>query len=420
MEQTCDIAIIGGGAAGLATAIFAGEQAAGRARIAVLDGAKQLGAKILVAGGGRCNVTHDVVQARDFNGTQPIVRNVLAAFNEEQARWWFESLGVELKVEPSGKLFPVSDSARTVLHALLDRCRELGVSLLTDHRVTAVRKDGQTFHIAHSQGVMRAKAVVLATGGRSLPRSGSDGFGWELAKSLGHTVTPTYPALVPLVLHNTMFHGSISGLAAEVTLSTFADGKRVDQRTGSLLWTHFGISGPVVMDASRHYMIAAAEGRSPRLVCNLLPGRTFDDVDRELTEATQAHGKRVVMQWVARFFPQRMAAALVEHAGISPDELFNQLSRDCRRALAHTLVELELPVESDRGWNYAEVTAGGVPLSEVDHRTMASRATAGLYLVGEILDCDGRIGGFNFQWAWATGHLAGTGAARSVTDHIAP
>ncbi|MDH5252919.1 MAG: NAD(P)/FAD-dependent oxidoreductase, partial [Nitrospira sp.] len=202
-SSTWDVAIIGAGAAGLAAAIAAAEQATptGALRILLLDGAHTIGAKILVSGGGRCNVTHHEVSPTDFFGNRRIIKNVLAAFPVENTITWFTSMGVNLKREDTGKLFPVTDKSRTVLNALLERCRERGVAIRPDHRVTDIEHSPDTgFAIRHSQGTLHAKKVILATGGRSLPKSGSDGSGYELARRLGHQVTATVPALVPLVL----------------------------------------------------------------------------------------------------------------------------------------------------------------------------------------------------------------------------
>jgi len=423
MRENCDIAIVGAGAAGLAAAIFAAEAAPRRARIELLDGARKLGAKILISGGGRCNVTHDRVLPEDFNGSRPVVRNVLAAFDERATVRWFSSLGVELKREETGKLFPASNSARTVLHALLARCAELDVVVRPGHRVLEVTCPGasdgepaarERLAVHHEHGVLGARCVVLATGGRSLPRTGSDGLGWEIARRLGHSVTDTYPALVPLVLRDEMFHAELSGLSTRVELSTFADDKLIDRRAGSLLFTHFGISGPAVMDASRYWVIARARGQRAALRCSFLPGQSFEQVERELIAAAKSRPRASLARLLARWLPDRLAAALVRASGLDPSSAIGQLARDQRRGLVHSLVGFLLPVERDRGWNFAEVTAGGVPLDEIDYRSMASRKAPGLYLAGEMLECDGRIGGFNFQWAWATGYLAGRGATAAM------
>ena len=408
-----DLAIVGGGAAGLAAAIFAAESAPAGHRIVVLDGAKMLGAKILVSGGARCNVTHHEVFPHDYNGSRNIVRNILAAFDAAATVRWFASLGVELKHEPTGKLFPIQDSSRAVLNALLHRCGELNIALHTDRRVTQITPpadESDAFTITHSRGTLRCDRLIVSTGGRSLPRTGSDGGGWEMLQQLGHTVTPSYAALVPLVLAAQMFHADLAGIAQDVELSVFIDNKRVDHRAGSLLWTHFGISGPVVMDASRHWTLAHETGQKPRVQCNFFPGEDFEAVERWLVTTISARPRASVLTHVSQRLSERLATTLLRHAEVDASIAAGQLSRDGRRALVHALTALVLPVVQHRGWNYAEVTAGGVPLAEVDFRTMQSRKIPRVYLAGETLDCDGRIGGFNFQWAWATGYLAGRAA----------
>ena len=409
---SADIAIIGAGAAGLAAAIFSGEAAgpSGSRSIVLLDGAKTIGAKILVSGGGRCNVTHEVAAPTDFFGNRRIIKNVLAAFSVEATIKWFASMGVELKREGTGKLFPVTNTSRTVLNALVERCRERGVAILPDHRVTKIDRlpdSGAGFVVHHSHGSLTASRVILATGGRSIPKSGSDGFGYELARRLGHRVTPTVPALVPLVLDDRMFHKNLSGLSQEVELTTVVKGKALDARTGSLLWTHFGISGPVVMDASRFWCVAREEEEPVAVFGNFVPGQNQEQARQWLMEQARDNPRRSLGKTLVQRLPQRFTECLIQHAGCDSQTPIAQLLKKDREHLLSLLARFPFPIVQDRGWNYAEVTAGGVPLEEVNFRTMESKLVSGLYLAGEILDCDGRIGGFNFQWAWATGYLAG-------------
>lgn len=407
-----DIVIIGAGAAGLAAAI-AGAEHEKSIHVCVLDGAKKIGAKILVSGGGRCNVTHEQVEPEDFHGTRHVIRNVLAEFPVASAVNWFASLGVQLKREQTGKLFPVSDDARTVLHALTRRCHELGVAIRPAHRVTHVEPANHAggFVIHHSDGTLEAKRLILATGGRSLPRSGSDGSGYELARRLGHSISPTAPALVPLILDASLFHHELSGLSHDVELTAISRDRVVDRRTGPLLWTHFGVSGPVVMDASRFWTLGMLKGECVELYANFLPGRTAEQAREWLLTGIAARPRRTLAATLADAIPERLGKALCRHCGCDPGGMAGQLLRKHREKLLALLTRFRLPVERDRGWNFAEVTAGGVPLEEIHFRTMGSKIAPGLYLIGEILDCDGRIGGFNFQWAWATGYLAGRAAA---------
>ena len=418
--------IVGAGAAGLASAIFAAEEAArggarSAARIVVLESARKIGAKILISGGGRCNVTHERVTPEDFNGARNPIRNVLAAFDADAAVRWFASLGVELKREDTGKLFPVSDRAQSVRDALVGRCRALGVTLRTGWRVDRIaRRDGADagFDVAGTHdgkpAVVRARRVIVATGGRSLPRTGSDGSGYALVRALGHGVSATHPALVPLVLRDGFFHAALRGISHPAELSTFADGRRIDRRSGSLLWTHFGISGPVALDASRHWVLARADGAAVELRVGFFPGEDAAAVEERLRALAAERPRASLGRLLAMQLPERLASTLLDAADVDPATPIGQLARDARRRLVLVLTALVLPVETSRGWDHAEVTAGGVPLAEVDYRTLASRKADGLYLVGEILDCEGRIGGFNFQWAWATGFLAGRAAVRSI------
>ncbi|MEO8326478.1 MAG: NAD(P)/FAD-dependent oxidoreductase [Nitrospirota bacterium] len=416
MPSTIDIAIIGAGAAGLAAGIFAAETNP-KLSIALLDSAKTIGAKILVSGGGRCNVTNHRLTASDFHGTKKLIDRVLRRFNEQATVRWFDSLGVPLKTEATGKLFPASNKARTVLDGLLRRCEALGVSLLTHHLVRDITREGEEFLIQHSQGTLRAKRVILSTGGRSLPKTGSDGSGWVLAQQLGHTVTATYPALVPLLLEPSFFHTTLSGISHEVTLTTTIEGKTFDRSTGSLLWTHFGISGPVVLDASRVWVRAAAQGEAVRLHLHCVPQLSNQDVEKWLMQAASVPGRKLVPTLLAERLPTRVATMLagIQEPALS-DTPVNLLSKEARRNLVQTLTHLVLPVIGSRGWNFAEVTAGGVPLEEISAHSMGSRHMPGLYIIGEMLDCDGRIGGFNFQWAWATGYVAGCHAALNIMN----
>ncbi len=424
-EASVDLCVIGAGAAGLAAAIFAAEQGP-HLTIELLDGAKSVGAKILVSGGGRCNVTHDVVTPDDFFGTRHLVRNVLAAFPVRETISWFASLGVELKCEETGKLFPVTDQARTVLDALITRCRELGVVLRPGHRVTdMVRRDGveesganesARFIVRHQQGETCARRLILATGGQSLPRSGSDGSGYGLARRVGHRVTPTVPALVALVLDDRCFHSGLSGLSQEVEIQTLLEGRAVDRRTGSLLWTHFGISGPVVMDASRFWCLASARGDTAEVYGNFLPGRTAEQARDWFLAQAAKNPRRSLLKLLAELLPERFGEALCRYTKGDPQQASAQVPRVIRDRLLAALTRFRFPVVRDRGWNFAEVTAGGVPLEEINFRTMESKVVPGLYLVGEILDCDGRIGGFNFQWAWSTGRVAGRAVSASLAE----
>lgn len=407
-----DVIVVGAGAAGLATAIFA-RRIDPRRSVTLLDGAARPGAKILVSGGSRCNVTNAVVTERDYwGGKRTIIRRVLRALPVADTVDFFRTAGVVLKEEPNGKLFPVTDRSRDVLDALLRAASEAGVTLTPGTRVHDVHPSGAGFSLDTSRGPLTADAVVLATGGLSLPKTGSDGAGLTMARRLGHTIVPTTPALAPIVLAGGWLHTALSGVSHDVELTIWVDGKAAERLRGSMLWTHFGISGPVALNASRVVLRAELEQRDVRVTANLFPPAGFEAVDGRWTAAAAARPRVTVQNALAEELPASVAAALLGHASIDPSTTLTMLSRDARRRLAHTLTELALPVTGSRGYNYAEATAGGVALEEIDPATMASRKVPGMFLVGEMLDVDGRIGGFNFQWAWSSARAAAEGLAR--------
>ncbi len=409
-SERADVVIVGAGAAGLFAGITAGRAGAGR-RIVLLDGARKLGAKILVAGGGRCNVTHDVVDAEAYAGSsRNAIRKVLRRFDVPQTIAFFREMGVELKREETGKLFPVTDSAQTVLDALLNALGRTGARVRHPYRVEQITREGADFVVSGAWGSIEARRVVLATGGRSLPKSGSDGLGYELAKALGHQITRrVFPALVPLTLPREHFICALSGITVPATLEVrAASGKRLAAFTDSTLCTHFGLSGPSVLDISRYYLDALAEDAGTQLVINWLPDETSESFEAGLSVASKVSAGRTL----ARRLSERLAQALCAMAGVEAQTPIGQLTRDARKALTRTVTALPLPISGNRGYTYAEVTAGGIPLADIRLETMESRVCPGLHLCGEICDVDGRIGGYNFQWAWASGYVAGIGVMR--------
>jgi len=413
-----DVAVIGGGAAGLATGIFA-RRAAPAATVAVLDGALKPGAKILISGGGRCNVTNTVVADTDFwGGRRTIVRRVLRALPVADTMAFFAEAGVPLHEEAAGKLFPDSNKARDVLDALLSSLDRAGARLLAGTRVHAVARIDRGFRLETSRGPIAARCVALATGGQSLPRTGSDGAGYEMARALGHTLVAPTPALAPLILETGTgsIHHGLSGIAVDGEISIWLDDALKTRLSGALLWTHFGISGPVVLNASRHWARGRLDGRQVRVTLNFHPGETFEGVDARWVAAALSRPRASVRGVLAADLPDALALAVLGVLGIPAERTVSELTREDRRRLVHALTAWPLPVVDTRGYNYAEVTAGGVELTEIDPATMESRVCPGLFLVGELLDVDGRIGGFNFQWAWSSAFAAARGLARHLSS----
>ena len=411
-----DVIVIGAGAAGLATAIFAA-RAAPNLRVCCLDSARHIGAKILVSGGSRCNVTNREVTERDFwGGPSRVVRNVLRAFPAERAAAFFETLGVPLHEEEDGKLFPDSNRSRSVLDALLAEAARLGIVIETGRRVTDLRRVEGCFEVGLDGGsALTAPTTVVATGGRSLPKTGSDGFGYGLVRNLGHGYVETTPGLAPLLLAGDR-HAPLAGVSHPAALSLHVNGRTSTRLEGAMLWTHFGASGPVVLNLSRHWHRARLDGGPVVMLVNVCPGVTFESLEAWWLDRERERPRAQVNTVLSTRLPGAIAEAWLAAAGIGSDTTMAHVTRDDRRRLVHGLLETPLDGVDSRGYAYAEVTAGGIPLDEIDPATMQSRVCPGLYLVGEILDVDGRLGGFNFQWSWSSGWVAGHGIAQALTS----
>lgn len=402
-SSQADVVVIGAGAAGL----FAAIHAARRGRdVLLLDGAKKVGTKILVAGGGRCNVTHHEVTERDYHASsKPVVRNVLRSYTVQDTIDFFKREGVFLKQEATGKLFPTTNRARTVLDALLHAAEQSGVRLEHPRRVLEAIRTEAGFELQTESTSVQAQRIILATGGRALPKSGSDGLGYTIAESFGHTTSDRiFPALVPLVLPGGHAFREVAGVALPASLTVVArSGKRLAYTEGDLLLTHFGISGPAALDVSHAWRDAFEDDHEVRVLANLCPTQSIEETDASIRNA----GGRTIQAWLRDFFPDRLAAAILDLSEAPGQTTCAQLTKSQRLAVRTCMHEAPLRFEGDRGWHHAEVTMGGVPLSEIRWQSMESTVTDGLFLCGEILDVDGRIGGFNFQWAWASGYLAG-------------
>lgn len=409
MERDADVIVVGAGAAGLMTALRSAEAGA---RTLLLDSQERLGAKILVSGGGRCNVTNTDVTEYHFHTTGPqgAIRRVLQQFTDAETRAFFEEIGVPLKLEEIGKYFPATDSARTVLDALLNACSDAGVQLERSQKIRRLSKagDGWTVHTEDRQ--WQARAVVLCTGGLSLPRTGSDGSGYGLAKAFGHTVVPTSPALTPLKGPGG-WAADLRGITLPVHLRLNVKGKRKAGYQGSFLFTHFGYSGPAPLNLSRHWIREGWDSEELRVSASFLPGWSGERLSGWWQDRASSYPKRMVPNVLDELLPARLAATLCRFAGIPADLPLGQTPKAERNRLLESLLAFDLPVTGALGYEKAEVTAGGVPLTEVNVNTMESRLAPGLFLAGEILDVDGWLGGYNFQWAWSSGTVAGRGAA---------
>ena len=398
--------VIGAGAAGTMAAIFS---AAAGADTLLLEGTRDGGRKILISGGGRCNVLPARLDVSRFvtDSSANLLRKMVRAWPLADQRAFFEvTLGIPLEEElASGKLFPVSQKARDVRDGLLAHARAVGVTTRMNARVTTLAPTANGWVVMLGDGeTLAADAVIVATGGLSVPATGSDGAGLGFLAQLGHTVNPTYAALTPLTTAPSAF-SSLAGVSLPVSL-TAKSAARHASATGGFLFTHQGYSGPSVLDVSHVAVRAHAEQRGADV---RVQWGAFGDA--EWFAALQPHGARTVTGALRLELPERLAAVLLTVAKVDPARVLAELRRDERLRLIEVLVRGPLPWTGSEGYKKAEVTGGGVALSEVHPLTMESRRQAGLYLCGEVLDAFGPIGGYNFCWAWATGRAAGIGAA---------
>jgi predicted Rossmann fold flavoprotein len=380
------------------------------ARTVLLDRRRKIGAKILISGGTRCNVTNAEVRETDFNApSMPFLRNVLRELTPDATRRFFEEHGVALKLEPTGKYFPVSNSARDVLAGLLRACDSAGVELRRETLVTgAAFLDGR-FALETTGGRVAAASVVVCTGGLSYPETGSDGTGYDLARAFGHRIVRTSPALTPLLAESAP-HASLSGVTVPATLTVRAASRVVAARTGALLFTHGGYSGPVALDISRHWIRRGWEAPDVELRASFVPDMSSDALETAWLAEARRSPRRKVASLLGAWMPNRLADLL---AG-DPELTLGRATREERRRVVAAATDAPLPVTDVAGYRKAEVTAGGVALDEVVARTLESKLRPGLFFAGEVLDVDGYIGGFNFQWAWSSGWVAGRAAARAT------
>ena len=395
------VAVVGAGAAGLVAAAFS---AASGAKTILVERTKDGGRKVLISGGGRCNVLPSVLAPERFVTDSPthLLRAMLRAWPLHEQRAFFEhDLNIPLALEEeSGKLFPRSNRAKDVRDGLVEFARSKGVEIRFDTVVNDVTRSDSGFAIETSRGIVNCDRVILATGGLSVPATGSDGIGLNIARRFGHDMIDTYPALTPLLAKDDL-HSSLSGVSLNVRLRARV-GSNTTESSGGFLFTHRGYSGPSVLDVSH----LTERGNQPVIRAQWSTMRAAD-----WESQLEAHSASI-LAILSKFIPGRLAEQLMREANIPGDRRTSSLKRSERLALIDALTAYPLPWSGNEGYKKAEVTGGGVALTAVDSKTLESRKVPGLYLCGEMLDAFGPIGGHNFSWAWATGRAAGIAAAR--------
>ena len=413
-EQNDRIIVAGGGAAGMMAAIAAAEAGAA---VTLAEPNEKVGRKLYITGKGRCNLTNNCGRDAFFAAVPRNAKFLYSAysrFTPQDTMDFFETLGVPLKTERGDRVFPVSDRASDVVDALFFRLRRLEADLLRD-RVTGLDiENGRITGIRTEHGRLAAHAVILATGGASYPRTGSTGDGYRLAEQAGHTVTPIRPSLVPLESSDDCC-GRMQGLSLRNVELRVKDGKgkTVYREQGELLFTHFGLSGPLVLSASAHMDFSKSTYTAH---IDLKPALDEEKLDARLLRDFEAKANQNYSTVLGGLVPQSMVPVLAQRTGVPLTLKVRDLRREQRRRLLETLKDFAVPLSGPRPIDEAIITSGGVKTAQVDPGTMESRLVRGLYFAGELLDVDAYTGGFNLQIAWSTGRAAGLAAARALGE----
>jgi predicted Rossmann fold flavoprotein len=399
--------VVGGGAAGMMAAISAARS--GR-KVALLEGNSQLGRKILISGNGRCNLTNlDADSPHHYHGERPeFVRRTLASFPLARSLEFFHALGIETKQEKRGRLFPRSDQARSVVDLLIDELAVSGVRVATDAKAVRLSRRGNGFSLVTREGdEWLAERVILASGGVSLPKLGADASGLALAQGLGHTATPLLPGLVPLESSD-RFARRMQGVKVWAEVSAPVSKSHLVTDTDDLLLTKYGVSGFTILNLSAQ-LVPALERGPVELRVNLFSGQSPEQVSERLRERWARQPHRTLELSFAGLLASKITGPLLDKLKLSREQIVDTISKAQRWLLAQTLTAWPIVVTGPRSFDYAEVTIGGIRTDEVDPVTLESRLVPGLFLAGEMLDVHGDLGGYNFQWAWSSGAVAGQG-----------
>jgi len=411
IQEEFDVMVIGAGAAGLMTAGRAAELGA---RVAIIDKNKNLGRKLLITGKGRCNITQ-----AEFNDKEFVKKldkkgqwffSALAAFGPEEVISFFESRGLKTKIERGGRVFPETDRAQDVLDVLLKYLREKKVKIFSGQTVLGFNvKDKKITSVKLADRNISAKSFVLCTGGKTYPVTGSTGDGYAWTSALGHKIVKPVPALVPIETKE-VWPKNLQGLSLKnVNLNLWQNNKKQDFRFGEMLFTHFGISGPIVLDISKKIGELLPKGEVT-IEIDLKPALDISQLDKRLQRDFAVNGNKDFKNYLPDLVPQKMIEIIIKFSGIEANKKLNAITKEDRKKIAVTLKSLRTGVRGLMGFDQAIVTSGGVNLNEIDSRTMRSKIIDNLFFAGEIIDLDGPTGGYNLQICWSTGYLAGTKA----------
>ena len=410
MKSSKHVIVVGGGAAGMVAAISVRRVISD---VTLIERNPRVGKKILATGNGRCNYTNTNSECAYYYGGNPgFVQDALSFFSAQDTIRFFERLGIEPKEEELGKVFPMSEQASSILDVLLYELNRLGVNIICDTFVNNIKKEKGIFVVeAEGGGVISGDRVIIATGGKAMPSSGSDGNGYELAVKTGHRVTDVFPALVQIMLEGNFFK-RIEGVKVVGTAEIIHGKKTIEKDSGDILFANYGVSGPPILQISRRAGELLNEGKEAYLKI-ILMDKQEDDVLKLIEKRIKSNINKPIDFSFVGLINKRLIPVILSEAGINDIKRpVNELSNSEQKRIAHILTDWRFKIRGTKSWPSAQVTAGGVNTEDIDPITMESKLVKGLYFAGEIMDVDGCCGGFNLQWAWSSGFVAGKNAAR--------
>ena len=410
MKKKKHVIVIGGGASGIVAAISAKRNGAD---VTLLERNSRVGKKILATGNGRCNLTNLNSDVNFYNGQNPkFIYSTFGQFGTQETLLFFEKLGIEYKVEGNGKVFPMSDQSSSVLDVLLYELNRLGVTVNIDCYVIQLKQNKGNFLVKTSDNrIFSCDSIVFATGGHSMPSSGSDGNGYELIKQFNHSVVPIFPSLVQLVL-KCDFLKRLDGVKILGRADLIVNKKSCSTETGDILFTSYGISGPPILQLSRKAGEFLQNNRDCYIRVSILDTMTEDEIEQRLERRFEDNSYKTIFESMIGLINKRLIPVILLEANISnQNRLASSLSKSEKKQIASLLKKWDFQIIGTKDWNNSQATAGGVNTNEVYSDTLESKKVKGLFFSGEVLDIDGQCGGFNLQWAWSSGMIAGRNAA---------
>ncbi|MFC1780127.1 NAD(P)/FAD-dependent oxidoreductase [Patescibacteria group bacterium] len=402
-----EVLIIGGGASGMMAAITAAQKGH---EVTIFEKNEKLGKKILVTGNGRCNITNTNVSWKNYHGTNPkFSASVLAQFDNDKTVEFFERLGLVLVEEDKGRLFPRSNQAQSVIDLLEQELDKLDIKVLFNRKVKQLTIRNKRFFVTtYQKKKYEGDALILATGGRTFPKTGSTGDGYRFAESFGHNIIKPFPASTPFRIKSIVCN-KLQGIKVNVRLKVYSNSNLISDKTGELLFTHLGVSAPVVLESSRAVSKVLSENRDANIICsiNFFPEYSQEELHKLLKRRIVNHPERNISSQFTGILPKKVTPTILRDSKIDPEQISKQVSSKTIHQILQSLTDYRLSITGVLDWNIAQFTAGGVDTKEIDSKTMQSKLVPDLYFCGEVVDIDGDSGGYNLQWAWSSGYVAG-------------